>query len=99
VGLVSAVGYCYAAAAPLYAQFVLNLSPDVYGYWNLINVLGMLTSGFLSAHLIKRYGARRVLLLGLGFMIPCLISLILISITQQSNALLFFYDDNVSLFI
>lgn len=90
VGLASAVAYCYSAAAPLYAQSVLHLSPDLYGYWNLINMLGMLMSGFLSAHLLKRYGAPYVLLLGLGLIIPCLISLVLLSITQQPCALWFF---------
>jgi len=90
VGLVSAVAYCYSAAAPLYAHSVLHLTPDIYGYWNLLNMLGMLTSGFLSAYLMKTHGAQRTLFVGLGFMIPCLMSFLLMSITQQSNALWFF---------
>lgn len=90
VGMVSAVVYCYSAAAPLYAQLKLGLSPGAYGYWNLINMLGMLASGFLSAHLMKRSGPKRLLLFGFGGMIPCLISLSLMSIAHQSNAVWFF---------
>ncbi len=90
LGLVATVAYCYSAAAPLYAQLTLHLSPSAYGYWNLLNTLGMLASGFLSAYLMKKYGPKRLLLIGLGCMIPFIISLILIAITQQANTVWFF---------
>jgi len=90
VGLAAAVNYGYSAAAPLYAQSVLKLTPATYGYWNLINMVGMLASGFLSAHLIKRYGPKLLLSMGLALMIPCLISMTLMSITHHSNVLWFF---------
>jgi len=90
VGMLSAFAYGYSAAAPLYAQDVLHLSPSHYGYWNLINMLGMLGSGFLSAYLIRRVGAKSVLLIGFGFMLPCLISLGLISLTSEGNPYWFF---------
>jgi MFS transporter, DHA1 family, multidrug resistance protein len=48
VGLCSAFAYCYAAAAPVIAQKVLSLSPSQYGYWNLINMFGMLGSFTIS---------------------------------------------------
>ena len=47
VGLFSSIVYCYSVAAPLYAQLTLHLSPDHYGYWNLVNMVGMLGSAFL----------------------------------------------------
>lgn len=90
VGFVSAFAYCYSAAAPLYAEETLNLSPSVYGSWNLINMLGMLFSGFLSAHLIKQYGPEKVLLIGFVLIVPCLISLLLISFSQHPYPLWFF---------
>ncbi len=90
IGLVSAVAYGYSSAAPLYAQSVLHLSPASYGYWNLINTVGMLASGFFSAYIMKKYGPARLLYIGLIGMAPCLVSLCVIAITQQSSAIWFF---------
>lgn len=90
IGLSSAVAYCYSAAAPVIAQTLLHLSPSHYGYWNLVNMLGMLGSGFLNAYLIKRYDASKVLLLSLSMMIPCFISLALLSMSHHVNVAWFF---------
>lgn len=90
VGMVSAFAYGYSAAAPIYAQTLLHLSASQYAYWNLINMLGMLGSGLLSTFLMKKYGAKNVLLLGFSLMIPALISLILISMITNSSVLWFF---------
>ncbi len=90
VGFVSTVGYCYSAAAPIYAHSILLISPDIYGYWNLINMLGMLGSGFLSAYLIKKYSPLYTLYLGFSCMIPCLISLLFIAASEEVSALWFF---------
>ncbi|WP_350354777.1 MFS transporter [Coxiella burnetii] len=89
-GLTSTFAYSYSAAAPLYAQINLHLSPSQYGYWNLINMTGMLASGFLSAFLIKWCGIKRVLLSGFGFMVPVLVSLITLSLANHSHILWFF---------
>lgn len=90
VGLVSAFTYGYSAAAPLFAQIQLHLSASQYGYWNLMNMAGMLSSGFLSVFLINRYGAKRVLLLGLCFMVPALLSLALLWLLKSTNVVWFF---------
>lgn len=90
IGLISAIGYCYSAAAPLYAQSTLQLTPESYGYWNLINIVGMMASGFLSAYLMKRYVPKFVLLLGLCCMTPCIFSLIIIAMSQLLNTAWFF---------
>lgn len=90
IGFVSSVGYCYSAAAPHYALSALNLTPDEYGYWNLINMVGMLSSGLFGAHVMKKYGPKHLLYIGFGFMIPCIISLYTISIGSFSSPLWFF---------
>ena len=90
VGLVSAFAYGYSAAAPIYAQTQLHLSPSHYGYWNTINMIGMLSSGFLSAHLIKKYGATKILWMGMGLLLPCLISLIALHSVNGTHVLWFF---------
>jgi MFS transporter, DHA1 family, multidrug resistance protein len=90
VGLCSAFAYCYAAAAPIIAQKVLSLSPSQYGYWNLINMFGMLGSGYLSAYLLKRYDTKKVLLASLFILIPCLVSLSLFATSNHPSTLWFF---------
>jgi len=89
-GIVSVYSYCCSAAAPIYSQIDLHLSPSHYGYWSLLNTLGMLISGFLSAYFIKKYGAKNTLLIGIACMIPFLISLLLISICHHANTPWFF---------
>ena len=90
VGLVSAFAYGYSAVAPIFAQTQLHLSASQYGYWNLVNMVGMLGSGFLSAFLIKNYGAKCVLILGLCFMLPILLSLGLLWFLGSTSAIWFF---------
>lgn len=90
VGLVSTVAYGYSAAAPIYADRILHMSPATYGYWNLLNMVGMLASGFLSAYLMKAHGPGKTLTTGLILMLPCLVSLGVLSETGEPNALWFF---------
>tara|TARA_Y100000588_G_C14266862_1_gene930327 strand:- start:2069 stop:3265 length:1197 start_codon:yes stop_codon:yes gene_type:complete len=90
IGLVSAVSYCYSAAAPIYAQLQLHLTPGAYGYWNLLNMLGMLTSGFLGAFLIKRLGANGLLFIALSGMNLPIVSLLYLAIGQHASVLWFF---------
>ena len=90
VGLNSAVAYCYSAAAPIYTQSILHLSASQYGYWNLFNIIGMFASGFLSANLMKRWSAEKVLLCALARMVPCIFSLMILSNAAHPNAFWFF---------
>ena len=94
VGLVSAFSYCYSAAAPIYAQNKLHLLASQYGYWNILNMAGMLGSGFFSAYLMKKYDAKKVLLIGFSCMGLTLISLVLLTCASVyanlNNAMWFF---------
>ena len=89
-GCLSTVSYCCSAAAPVFAYSVLNLTPDVYGLWNIVNMVGMFSSGFLSSYLIKTVGIQQTLLIGIGCFGMCLISLIFISMTTYPHAVWFF---------
>lgn len=64
VGMCSVFSYCYSASAPIYAHNKLHLLASQYGYWNILNMAGMIGSGFLSAYLMKRYHAKKVLIIG-----------------------------------
>lgn len=90
VGMATVFAYCYSAAAPVYAQTILHLSPSNYSYWNILNMAGMLASGFLSAYLLKRLEAKTVLCISLILLLPCLASLIFIFFSSNPVPIWFF---------
>jgi MFS family permease len=90
VGLVSVFAYTYAASAPIYAQTTLSLSPSQYGYWNLLNMLGMLGGGFLSAYCMKKVSVKQVLYLGMLLMAIPVIAMIALVLLSNTSELLFF---------
>lgn len=86
----SVVAYCYAAAAPQIANQYLNLSASSYGYWNILNIVGMLIGGLSARPLLKHYSVMQVILMGyLGCAIG-IISLIIMAKTSTYNPFLFF---------
>lgn len=89
-GVVSVYSYGYSATATPYSEAILHLSPSEYGYWSLLNTVGMLGGGFLSAHLIKKYGIKKTLITGIICAIPFLISFIFIAISPHGNVIWYF---------
>ena len=63
-GACSAVGYCYSAAAPQIAHSYLNLPASAYGYWNTLNIVGMLLGGLSARSLMQRFPVMHVITLG-----------------------------------
>jgi DHA1 family bicyclomycin/chloramphenicol resistance-like MFS transporter len=94
-GLCSAVAYCYSAAAPIYAQTNLHLSTSQYGYWNLINTLGMLGSGVLSAYLMKKHSATKLLLIALCLLALSIAALFLLNNIHTTNPVWFFINTSL----
>lgn len=90
VGFVSFFAYGYSASAPIYTQNILHLTASQYGYWNSINMIGMLSSGFLSAKLMKTHHEKRVLLIGFSGVFLGLCMLVIITIASIHYTLLFF---------
>lgn len=90
IGFVSSVSYCYSAAAPIYAKTWLQLTPDSYGYWNLINMIGMIISGFLGAYLINKKGPHWVLYFALLCLLPCFILLTILLLSASHHPYYFF---------
>jgi len=68
----------------------LHLSPSQYGYWNILNMTGMLTSGILSAYLIKKYHEKNVLITGFVLVFFGLVMLSFMTIFSFNYSLLFF---------
>ncbi|GGI88043.1 MFS transporter [Legionella impletisoli] len=63
-GACSAIGYCYSAAAPQIAHQYLHLSASGYGYWNTVNIVGMLFGGISARVLMQRWSVIRVIIAG-----------------------------------
>lgn len=90
VGLCSAIGYCFSAAGPQIAAELFRLSPAEYGYWNALNMFGMLGGGLLAKMLLQRYSAYNVVALGLSGTALGLGSLILMTYSGLISVLWFF---------
>lgn len=90
LGSVAMFSYGYSLEAPMYALNELHLLPADYGIYNSFNMLGMLLGGFLSAYLMKKIGPKNLLILSILLVLPCLISLSLISLIQSHFILWFF---------
>ncbi|KTD10660.1 major facilitator superfamily (MFS) transporter [Legionella gratiana] len=98
VGCCSAISYCFAAAGPQIAEELLKLSAAEYGYWNGLNIVGMLLGGLLTKQLLARLSAQRVIVIGfvgVAFGIGNL--LIMWSIASQSS--LWFFLTTASLYL
>lgn len=96
-GACTAVGYCYAAAAPQIAYQYLHLSVSEYGYWNSINIIGMLTGGLSARLLIHYFSVLTVITLGYigcSFALLSLISLLYL----HSHSVLWFFGSTAILY-
>ena len=63
-GACSAIGYCYSAAAPQIAHQYLHLTASEYGYWNVLNIIGMLIGGLSARFLMQSLSVMQVIALG-----------------------------------
>lgn len=89
-GACSAVGYCYSAAAPQIAHQYLHLSASEYGYWNVLNIIGMLIGGLSARVLMQRFSVMKVI--AVGYIGSCLALLSLIAMLYfNNNAVLWFF--------
>lgn len=64
VGCCSAISYCFSAAGPQIAEEILKLSAAQYGYWNILNIIGMLAGGLLAKQLLSRFSANQLISIG-----------------------------------
>lgn len=64
IGACSAISYCFSAAGPQIAQQLLKLSAAHYGYWNALNIVGMLLGGLFVKQLMERVSINKVIIIG-----------------------------------
>lgn len=92
VGFCSVIGYCFSAAAPQIANEVLHLSPAAYGYWNLLNMVGMLAGGVGAKILLNRYQAMSLVAYGLSACALAIISLWFMWKLESTSVSWFFFS-------
>lgn len=90
VGTCSAISYCFSAAGPQIAEELLKLSAAEYGYWNGLNIVGMLCGGVLVKQLLTRMSANQVIAIGFLGVALGLINLFLMWLMGSQSALWFF---------
>ncbi|VEB34603.1 major facilitator superfamily (MFS) transporter [Legionella sainthelensi] len=98
VGCCSAISYCFSAAGPQIAEKLLTLSAAEYGYWNSLNIVGMLLGGLSAKQLLARLSARQVIAIGfLGVAFG--IGNLLIMWFFESQSSLWFFLTTASLYL
>lgn len=90
VGCCAAISYCFSAAGPQIAHDLLKISAAQYGYWNGLNIVGMLLGGVYAKRISGRMSENKVITLGfLGYAVG-IASLVAIWCTGSQSALWFF---------
>jgi len=90
VGCCSAISYCFSAAGPQVSKDLLTLSAAQYGYWNGLNIIGMLLGGLLVKQLLARFSINVVIAIGFLGMAFGIGNLFIIWGTASQSALWFF---------
>lgn len=90
VGCCSTISYCFSAAGPQIAHDMLMLSAAKYGYWNGVNIIGMLIGGILSKHCLNRLSVNHVISLGFLGVAIGIANLLAIWIIHSQSATWFF---------
>ena len=98
VGFLSAFSYVYAAVAPLYAQQVLHLTAATYGYWNIVNMLGMFFGGLVSAYIMKKHCPKLLMRLGFIGLLPCWFGVVRHCFCTHTLVIIVFCDYGITLF-
>ncbi|MCC5791355.1 MAG: MFS transporter [Legionellaceae bacterium] len=83
LGTCTMIGYCFSAAGPQIAQDYLQLSVTEYGYWNVLNIIGVLIGGLSARELLLRFSIYQ--LVAAGFF-GCALGLVSLIWMRQSGS-------------
>lgn len=95
IGFCSTFAYCFSAAAPFIANELLQLSSLEYGYWNCLNIVGMLIGSYTANCLLNRIHAPLLTIIGLLVCLPALGCLFLMWQLHSTSTLCFFLSTAV----
>jgi len=94
-GASTAVGYCYAAAAPQIAHHYLQLTASEYGYFNTINIVGMLIGGLSARVVMQRFSPLSVIAIGYAGSFVAMLSLGIMLYFHNQSILWFFLSTSI----
>lgn len=89
-GVCSAASYCYSAAAPQIAHIYLKLQASTYGYWNILNIIGMLIGGVSARYLMQQFTILQVISVGFIGCTIAFLSLLSMYLMENFQVLWFF---------
>lgn len=90
VGSTTCIIYTFSALAPFIAMQVIGVTPQAYGIYNFIPVVGMLSGSLLSSHMSKNYSPEKSIKLGLSIMLVGAFALFIMLSLFAHNALSLF---------
>ncbi len=90
VGCCSAISYCFSAAGPQIAEQLLKLSAAEYGYWNILNIVGMLLGGLSAKQLLARFSAKQLIAIGFFGVALGIVNLLMMWHIGNQSSLWFF---------
>lgn len=85
--------YIYSALAPTISYEIFHLSPSCFGFFSVLNLVGLLLGGISSANLSKKYNSLHILMIGLSFSALPLVLFCLLNdyiFNLNNNGILFF---------
>ncbi|WP_058475660.1 MFS transporter [Legionella steigerwaltii] len=90
VGCCSAIAYCFSAAGPQIAEELLKLTAAEYGYWNILNIVGMLLGGLFAKQLLTRFSANQLISIGFFGVALGILNLLMMWHFESQSSLWFF---------
>lgn len=91
----TSVAYCYSAAAPQIADQFFHLSAAQYGYWNGVNIIGMILGGLSARAFMQRFSVLRVIIIGYIGSFIALSSFAFMMVTSSQSVVWFFFTSGV----
>lgn len=90
VGSSTCIIYTFSALAPFIALQIIGVTPQAYGMYNFIPVIGMLSGSLLSSHISKNYKPEKSIKLGLSIMFIGALALLIMLTLFAHDALSLF---------
>lgn len=91
-GTCTAAGYCYSTAAPQIAHQYLHVGASRYGYWNALNILGMVIGGLSARFLLHHFSVIKIIGIGYAGAAIAICSLTSLFWTMNYSAFWFFFS-------
>ena len=90
LGTCTMITYCFSAAGPQIAHNYFKISVAEYGYWNALNIVGMVSGGLSARKILVRFSFYPLITIGFIGCSLAILSLMSIWFIQSHSVLWFF---------